>query len=314
MKIKLSPLRIEFKKNTPQRISLMIRSSKEIVTEDTPGRKQICFLYQNVFGKMMLHLFMKKRIIQCLQGTLMDYRFSKYMIKSFVQYHDINLEEAQKSITQFSSFNDFFTRSLKKDARMIDNDPHVLISPADGRILVFPKAHDSMKFYVKNHQFDLESFIGDNRLYSMFKNASMAIIRLAPVDYHRYHFPYQGTPETPHLIKGDYYSVSPLALKCKPDLFCQNKRMITYVKNEQDRDYLMIEVGATFVGSIIQSFQPDTHVEKSDEKGYFKFGGSTVVLLFKEDAIQFDQDLLENTRNKIETLVKMGERIAIFKS
>lgn len=244
----------------------------------------------------------------------MDMSFSKYLIKFFVQSHQINLVEAQKNINEFTSFNDFFTRSLKSDARMIDTNPNVLISPADGRILVFPKAHDSMKFYVKNHVFSLESFIGDSRLYSMFKNASMAIIRLAPVDYHRYHFPYHGTAESPKLIDGDYYSVSPLALKCKPDLFCQNKRMITYVKNEQDRDYLMIEVGATFVGSIIQSFQPDTHVEKSDEKGYFKFGGSTVVLLFKENMIHFDQDLLDNTHHKIETLVKMGERIAIFKS
>lgn len=295
-----------------QTISLIIRDSKTLIQEEPPGKKQICFLYQNLLGKIILNLLIKKKLIQVLQGKLMDLSFSKYLIKSFVKSHQINLAEAQKDFSQFTSFNDFFIRKLKQDARKINLEPNVIISPADGRILVFPKAHDSMKFYVKNHLFDVESFIGDSQLYNEFKNASMAIIRLAPVDYHRYHFPFEGTPKSAQHINGDYYSVSPLALKYKPELFCQNKRMITHIKNESDKDYLMIEVGATFVGAIIQSFLPDQPVSKADEKGYFKFGGSTVVLLFKENAIQFDQDLLENTQNKVETLIKMGDRIASF--
>ena len=98
----------------------------------------------------------------------------------------------------------------------------------------------------------------------------------------------------------------------KENFFEKNKREICLLKSEQYSDVLMIEVGATFVGGIVQTYSPYKDTKKGYEKGYFKFGGSTVVLLFKAGSVEFDQDLIINTKRGFETTVKMGESIARF--
>ena len=109
-------------------------------------------------------------------------------------------------------------------------------------------------------------------------------------------------------IEGDYYSVNPFALRKKAEIFCLNKREYTILSNSLFGDVIMAEVGATMVGSIIQTYKGSS-IKKGEEKGYFKFGGSTVVLLFEKSKINIDKDLLINTAKGHETAVKMGERI-----
>ena len=138
------------------------------------------------------------------------------------------------------------------------------------------------------------------------------IIRLAPVDYHRFHFPVSGNISVNKKIDGDYYSVNPFALRKKAEIFCLNKREYSILSNPLFGDVVIAEVGATMVGSIIQTFK-GSYVNKGMEKGYFKFGGSTVVLLFEKSKIHIDKDLLTNTANGYETTVKMGERIGAEK-
>ena len=141
----------------------------------------------------------------------------------------------------------------------------------------------------------------------------MIVFRLAPPDYHRYHFPVSGkVPEANTKIDGDYYSVNPLALREKAEIFWLNKREYGVIESPVFGNVVMVEVGATMVGSMLQSYS-GTSIKKGDEKGYFKFGGSTVVLLFEKDKIQIDQDLLLNTSNSLETTIKMGEQIAVKK-
>ena len=145
----------------------------------------------------------------------------------------------------------------------------------------------------------------------LHKSTMMApciIIRLAPVDYHRFHFPVSGNVSPNKKIEGDYYSVNPFALRKKAEIFWLNKREYTILSNPLFGDVIMAEVGATMVGSIVQTFKGSS-VNKGEEKGYFKFGGSTVVLLFEKSKIHIDEDLLINTAKGYETTVKMGERI-----
>ncbi len=137
----------------------------------------------------------------------------------------------------------------------------------------------------------------------------MLIIRLAPVDYHRFHFPANGIVSESKEIRGAYFSVSPHAVKQMMSIYWQNKRAYSTLKAEKVGDILLCEVGATMVGSIIQSYSPGTLVSKGQEKGLFKFGGSTVILLFEKDKISIDPDLLENTLKGLETTVTMGEHI-----
>ena len=151
----------------------------------------------------------------------------------------------------------------------------------------------------------------DNALANQFENASLLLIRLAPNDYHRFHFPYAGKASVSKLIDGAYYSVSPYAVKENFTIFCENKREYSILKTEDKGDILISEIGATMVGAIFQTYPADTTVTKGQEKGYFAFGGSSVILLVDADKIKIDADILENTKNGFETTVLMGERIGL---
>jgi len=158
----------------------------------------------------------------------------------------------------------------------------------------------------------LKEYLQSENLADKYKNASLFIFRLAPNDYHRYHFPYDGDVTSSRKLKGRYYSVSPYALQTNfTKVFCENKREFLELATKDKGDILLSPVGATMVGSIHETFTPHSYVKKGDEMGYFGFGGSTVVMLMDKTKIKIDSDILENTKNKIETAVKMGERIGI---
>ena len=125
----------------------------------------------------------------------------------------------------------------------------------------------------------------------------------------RFHFIDNGTPLENHFIKGSYYSVNPIATEKIPKLFCQNKREWSLFKSENFGDIIHVEVGATCVGSIIQTYNANSKVYKGDEKGYFKFGGSTTILFFKKDTIEIDEDILKESSKGIECKVSFGETI-----
>ena len=137
------------------------------------------------------------------------------------------------------------------------------------------------------------------------------VLRLAPTDYHRFHFIDNGICDVSQKIKGDYYSVNPAALKKIPELFCKNKRELSLFHSQNFGDVLYIEVGATCVGSIIQTYFPKKNILKGSEKGYFKFGGSTIILFFEKEKVIFDSDLIEQTEKGYETKVMLGEKIGI---
>ena len=289
-------------------IKYIDRSSGEQKTEIVPGEKMLRWLYGSGTGKIALHLLFKRKLITALVGWYMNCQLSAKRIHSFVTEHQINLDECEiNKANQYKSFNDFFYRKLKTDARPIGNN---IVSPADGKILVFQDINEISTFFIKGMEFTLKAFLKNNKLASKYQNGSMAIIRLAPSDYHRYHFPVTGTVGESINISGYYYSVSPLALRNSLKIFCENKREYCILQTKEYGDVVICDVGATMVGSIIQTYRANSEVKKGEEKGYFAFGGSTLVLLFEKDKIRFDDDLVTNTKNHLETYVRMGENIA----
>jgi len=148
-------------------------------------------------------------------------------------------------------------------------------------------------------------------VYNLYNGGTCLIFRLCPTDYHRFHFIDDGVCSNTTKIKGHYYSVNPIALKSINKLFCQNKREWSIFHSDNFGDVIYMEVGATCVGSIIQSYSPNSKIKKGTEKGYFKFGGSTVILFFKKDTIKIDEDLLHQTQLGFETSVFMGEKIGL---
>lgn len=288
-------------------IKYINRSTGETITEKPPGESLLKFLYYNPFGKLSLQLLIKRKLISALYGRMKSTPGSVKSIQKFVDDLGIDMTEARKPMDKFTSFNDFFYRKLKPEARPIGEG---LVSPADAKLIAFEKVSDLRSFFVKGNEFTLNQFLQDDSLVSKFDNASILIFRLAPNDYHRFHFPYAGQASEVIKISGSYFSVSPYAIHENfTKIFCENKREYMTLSTIDKGDILLVPVGATMVGTIIETYTPNTKVEKGDEMGYFAFGGSTVVMIIDKNRVKIDQDILDNTRNKIETAVQMGERI-----
>lgn len=290
-------------------IKYINRRSGDVETEKVPGGGSMNFLYSSGFGKLSLWLLVKRKAFSIWFGRYMSTKASAKKIPGFVEKHKIDLHEYIVPKDGFKSFNDFFYRKVKPEFRPIEEG---VVSPADGRVLVFPDISEAHKFFVKGEEFDLNKFLnGDKKLTNLFVGGAMSIIRLAPVDYHRYHFPLSGVPEKSVLINGALYSVSPIALRKNMKIFFENKREYTVLKTNTHGKVLICDVGATLTGGIRQTYTPDVSVNKGDEKGYFYFGGSTLILLFEKGRISFSADLVSNTESGFETLLKMGETIGI---
>lgn len=297
---------MEFKK-----INYIDRKTGNTLVENVPGEKFLKFLYYNPFGKLPLELLVKRKFLSALYGKKMDSPSSCKLIPDFVKEHNINMEESIKSIDEFQSFNDFFTRKLKPNSRAIQREKGVLASPADGKVFVLENINKDSHFFVKGEKFTLEEFFRNKSFAKKYDNGIMFIIRLAPVDYHRFHFPASGLISKSKVINGAYYSVSTHAIRTNFRIFCENKRSFSTLFTDQFKDICIAEIGATMVGGIKQTYIPYTYVEKGDEKGYFFFGGSTVILLLEKQSFKIDKDLLENSKKGIETKVYMGERLGI---
>lgn len=284
------------------------RGSKKVQKENVPSAGLMKWLYNSPTGKASLHILVKRKLFSRVSGMFMNSRLSRKKIKKFIKKYDIDMSLYESHPSgEHKTFNSFFFRKIKTEKRPIGQG---IVSPADGKIVAFQSLKDITSFYIKGSEFSLKSFLNDDALAEKYANGSMVIVRLAPTDYHRYHFPASGIISESKKIKGRYFSVSPMALKQNIEIFCQNQREYSILKTQDHGDILIAEIGATMVGSIIQIYKKDSFVAKGSEKGYFAFGGSTLALLFEDGKIKIDQDLLDHTKQGLETEIKMGETIA----
>lgn len=285
------------------------RATGERKIEKIYGHKALSLSYgdslsSRLFSYFLLPLFARLPWFSMLYGFLQKRSASEKKIAPFIQTYGIDVSEFADP--NFQSFNDFFIRKLKPEKRPIVKDPKMAAMPADGRYLVFPDLSRVDGFYVKGQQFDLPHFLQDISYGSRYKDGSMAIARLCPTDYHRFHFPADGFASKPISIGGSLFSVNPVALKKRLSILWENKRVVTELETELFGTILYVEVGATCVGTIHQTYKPETRVKKGDEKGYFSFGGSCLVLLFEKGRILFDSDLIANSSEGIETKALFG--------
>ncbi|MGL4980716.1 MAG: phosphatidylserine decarboxylase [Fusobacteriaceae bacterium] len=292
-------------------IKYIERKTGELKQEKVPGESFLKFLYYNPFGELSLNGVVKRKLLTSFYGKQMDKKKSVERISDFVKNTGIDMSESKRKIEEFKSFNDFFIRELKEGSRPLDKEGNSLTSPADGKIFVYDNMDDLKKFFVKGDEFTLKEFLKDEVLAEKYRDGVFMILRLAPVDYHRFHFPSDGEISSSSAIKGYYYSVSTHAIRKNFRIYMENKREYSILKTKNFGDILMSEIAATMVGGIEQSYKPDSFVKKGDEKGYFYFGGSTCILLFEKNRVKIDVDLLENSQKGLETKVYMGEKIGI---
>ena len=290
-------------------IQVYNRKTKNYEVEKVAGEGYIKWSYESPIGKNLTELLIKKKLFSKLYGNYCDTTLSKKKIPKFIKDFNIDMNITSNNLEDFNSFNDFFVRKLKEEARPISKDNNILISPGDGRLFAYEKISIDKLIQVKGIHYSLSELIGDDEIAKEYEGGTCLVLRLCPTDYHRFHFIDNGIPLENHFIKGNYYSVNPIALERIPKLYCQNKREWSVFKSENFGDMLHIEVGAACVGTIIQSYTPNTKVIKGQEKGYFKFGGSTTIILLKKDTVKIDEDIITQTNLGFETMVLMGESI-----
>ncbi|WP_221033253.1 archaetidylserine decarboxylase [Actomonas aquatica] len=288
-------------------IDFFNRYSGEIEREQVYGEKWLRWAYETGLGRATTAMLLRRKFFSWYYGMRMDRVYSGNKVLPFVVDYDLDADEFGKQAWEYKTFNEFFARSLKPEARPIAPGDDVAVLPADGRHLAFPDVDAADGFYVKGSKFTLAELFGSAAAAEPFAGGSMLISRLCPVDYHRFHFPVEGVPELSSLIKGWLYSVSPIALRRQVRYLVENKRMLTLIESPQFGQVAMFEVGATCVGTIKQLFVEGRTNVKGEEKGLFKFGGSCVITVFQRGRITLADDLVEHSREHREVYAKMGD-------
>ena len=290
-------------------IQVYNRKTNKYDTENVAGEKYIKWAYESPLGKGFVELFIKRKFFSKLYGNYCDSKFSTKKINSFIKNFNIDTDILTNDPSDFKSFNDFFIRKLTPEARPINKDKNILISPGDGRLLAYTDIDIDSLIQVKGITYSLSELIEDNPIANEYVGGTCLVLRLCPTDYHRLHFIDNGVAEKSNIVKGNYYSVNPTALERIPKLYCQKKRAWSLFHSENFDDVLLSEVGAPGVGSRVQGDEPNKKVARGDEKSYFKFGGSTTILFFKPNTVNIDDDILIQSSFGFETKVNMGEKI-----
>ena len=248
------------------------------------------FLYNTLIGRCILKIVTTK-VMANTYAKYMNSKLSKHKIKKFIKTNNINISDFEER--EYTSFNQFFIRKIKPNAREIEDG---VISVCDSKLSIYRINEDST-FNIKNSKYTVKELIGEERNYKY-----ALVFRLSIEDYHHYIFPDDGKIISTKHIDGILHTVSPIALKkCK--VFHENTREIAFLNCSSLGDVCYIEVGALNVGKIVN--ENKAVFKKGEEKGHFEFGGSTVIMLINKE-IEFNEKIIENSKNDIETIVKLG--------
>lgn len=263
---------------------------------------------------VLLQYILPKKAITALAGKLAHYQggnLTTSIITWFVKRYQVNMAEAaEPNIRKYKTFNDFFTRPLKTGARPLA--PADFICPVDGAISQFGNIEADQIFQAKGHAYSTTALVGgDKEMAKNYENGQFACLYLSPKDYHRIHMPCDGTLKNMTYVPGALFSVNPTTAQGVPGLFARNERVVCEFTSAKHGNFIMVLVGATIVGSMAtvwheanngiinppRTGQPRTwkydqqniNLKQGDEMGRFLLG-STVVMLFEKDGLEFNAD------------------------
>lgn len=265
------------------------------------------FLYRTVPGRMVLKLLVQPKVSEAA-GCYLSSRASKWMVPYYIRKHKIDMSDIDIPAGGFSSFNDFFTR--KRSAECFDVTYGHLISPCDG-LMSCIRIEGNTVLDIKNTKYTLNDLLKDHELAGQFRDGTALVFRLTPADYHRYCYAVNGKVLQHKKIRGRLHCVRPIALRTVP-VFAQNSREYQVLETESFGTVLQMEIGALLVGKIRNnsSSSKDIYVGRGEEKGYFEFGGSTIIMLFKKNKICMNESLYKRQNSDEEIPVHMGEFVA----
>jgi phosphatidylserine decarboxylase len=284
------------------------RSKKREEVEQVYGDAGVRLLYGTMPGQKLADWFLSSRLPSQAYGAFQASRLSRGKIAPFIEQFKIPMEEYED--TRFASFNEFFIRKFKTGRRAFVADPGRMPAFAEARYLAYARVEQEQLFPVKGKHMTAEMLVGDRERAREFEGGPLLLARLCPVDYHRYHYPDSGRTLWHGRVPGKLHSVNPHALKYKGEIFATNERHVSILETRNFGKLAYIEVGAMMVGKIVQTHPEDQPFERGDEKGYFLFGGSTVIVLGQPGAWKPDQDILDQTAQRRETYIQLGDGIA----
>ena len=273
------------------------RKTKEERTLQYSG--SVIFLYTSIIGRVIIKLI-NNRFVSKVVGRYMNSKISTKRINKTIKENNIDMSLFEKK--EYTSFNDFFTR--KKKNLNFDTNKNHFVSPADAKVLAI-KLNKNSSFDIKRSNYDLKTIIKED-LSDKYKDGYALIFRLEVSDYHRYHFIDDGTLDEYKYIKGRLNTVQPIAYNKK--IFHTNSREYTILHTKNFGDVVEVDVGALLVGKITNNKEIKKY-KKGDEKGYFEFGGSTIILFVQDKKVTIDNDILLNSTLGKETIVSCGEKI-----
>tara|TARA_B100001971_G_C18268024_1_gene596410 strand:+ start:91839 stop:92759 length:921 start_codon:yes stop_codon:yes gene_type:complete len=290
-------------------------AKKEI--EKVYGDSMVRLIYENPMGKVLSPFFVNKALSKAY-GFMQNQMVTQLKVPKFVKNFNIDLDEYEagslkvdKQELSYKNFNEFFIRKFKDGKRPFLKAENRMPAFAEARYYGHESMSDEVTLPVKGTYLRPTDLLGNDRYTQVFKGGPFLIARLCPVDYHRYHYPDGGTTLDAYSVHGDYHSVNPLALKAKQDIFIRNERRVAILETKNFGKLAYIEVGAVCVGKIVQSFDEKNEFNRGDEKGYFLFGGSTVIVLGERGLWKPSHDIISNTSEGIETYIHLGDEVAI---
>lgn len=289
-------------------IRLYNRRNGQMEIEQVYGRRFMDLFYGTAWGRAIENRWLCRRTLSQLYGRLQQHPLSRRQIAPFIAQYGIDMDEAIVPVDGFRSFNDFFIRRLKPGARPVDERPERLVAPADSRLQIFTIDPDTT-LSIKGTVMTLPQLLGFNRMEDGFQGGLCLSFRLAPCDYHRFGYADHGVQGPVHTIGGPLHSVSPLALRHRADILATNYRQWCFVQSRHFGTLIQVEVGAMMVGSVVQQQPHGGPCRRGREKGYFQFGGSTVILIVGPDQVIMDDDIVAYSRKGIETRVSYGEAV-----
>ena len=278
------------------------RNGQEIPVYENPTGL-FRFLYDCAAGRLLLGGLIRPGISR-LAGRFLDSKASRVLIAPFIRRSGIDMTPYETG--PFRSFNEFFRRQLLPGQRPADSGAEVLVSPCDGKVQAFSIGGDA-EFEIKGISYTAAQLLRSEALAERYRGGTLMLLRLSVDDYHRFAWPAAGRAEAPVRLGGVLHTVDPFAAERRP-IYRENIREYTLLETERFGTVLMMEVGALMVGRIVNRFAPGS-VQRGEEKGYFEFGASSVILCLERDTVRIDADLLRNTAAGAETAVKLGERL-----
>lgn len=274
-----------------------------VVSVNEGQDKMLQALYGTSVGRQTLKV-LTNPMISKLGGRFLDSRLSTPLITPFIEKNHIAMEQYEEE--DYESYNQFFSRRVKEGKRTFSQEGHLLCAPCDSKLTVERITREGT-FAVKNTIYTMESLLRSEKLAKRYEGGILLIFRLTVDDYHHYCYVDDGKKTRNFHIPGVLHTVNPVANDEYP-IYTENTREFSILKSNHFGNILMMEVGALMVGKIVNHHE-EMEVHRGMEKGFFEFGGSTVILAFQPGRVVMDGDILQNTEDGFETIVKMGEVI-----